>query len=874
MQIIPSQIPAPNNTPDGDSTDLLANMQKQQPPNQVANKFDSLLMASSNQSNNNTQQRQQQPPERSIRRQTFATQQQAKQTRGQEAPPPREQRKFQQALKAPSERPAPQRKPITRQVSQDSPQKDREFSRPMSNHQPIKGPKTGPNDRLDQLSKNQEQVEPLDQVIDQTHAEAHVEVTPANTQAGEAMNLTQTAFPQPLVTNPMIPVDTQKILALPKDLNTQPTDQQIKALKSTFAGPQLVQASVPAVALLTGQLEHIEPNSIPKLVTGNNFIRQAIEHYDVQEFMNQPLTIRQIFEALDFNEGVMKLGEQIGINLDATTTPKEFFGAMGLDPQQIAAEFQVLKSNLTLEGVKPYMERAKILRQQAGIQPMENLEVQQSISDDNPLETLTRSPEKPTTPLATQQILQSSPVSPQSLSQHQTIANHEQQGNMIRQTQGNQPINPTPAVTTVAAAQVTNQDPFEQIRAAMGKDVAVNHAPQKPMANPVTSNSVMDRLMATQNAQTPQMPQSNNMTNAGQQQQTQQIQTPQQLGFSQTIPAHNQLHSTLTQNFSAVDQTQPSVSNMITNSTPNQSEAPVSSSQQNMVNQLANPTPKQELNMMQKSMDQNPMQTQTAQLQNANQLGLTSKPTMGPSINNLQVLTAEAAMSADQPMEPQAEPRAEAPQQPVQAMGTSFQQSRGGDQQGQPHKFFSPQQHWNTLDSLRTVSPHSSIRPQFETTLTSNSNRIEVIEQIMKKASLMVRDGGGSARIKLDTSDHGHLDLALKMNDKNLDLRILAESDKVRESLMSEIPKMRELLVHQGLNLDTIEIGVAGEQLKKESFGSHNPWAQNQSSQNKGQESSQGQGQGHMNQQNHRPIPKAFARAPKTHHSGQIQVFA
>jgi hypothetical protein len=105
----------------------------------------------------------------------------------------------------------------------------------------------------------------------------------------------------------------------------------------------------------------------------------------------------------------------------------------------------------------------------------------------------------------------------------------------------------------------------------------------------------------------------------------------------------------------------------------------------------------------------------------------------------------------------------------------------------------------NTFQLQNTAAPAAAQRlPQ------------EALQQIFDRASMMVKEGGGSIRVDLGSEDLGTIDLALDIQGNTIDLRISATSPHARDLLAQELPRLRESLQQQNLNLERVEVGLSG----------------------------------------------------------------
>lgn len=147
----------------------------------------------------------------------------------------------------------------------------------------------------------------------------------------------------------------------------------------------------------------------------------------------------------------------------------------------------------------------------------------------------------------------------------------------------------------------------------------------------------------------------------------------------------------------------------------------------------------------------------------------------------------------------------------------------------------------------------------------------EFVQNVFDKASMMLKEGGGSIRLDLGSESLGSLDLALDIKDKTVELRIIASSPQARELLAQELPKLRDSLLQQNLNLDKVEIGL----------NQGSAWSQS----SRDGRSSQGQSQEFFQQsrtrgvggrsgevRSYRQVTQTSETRPNPLHNGSIQV--
>lgn len=110
-------------------------------------------------------------------------------------------------------------------------------------------------------------------------------------------------------------------------------------------------------------------------------------------------------------------------------------------------------------------------------------------------------------------------------------------------------------------------------------------------------------------------------------------------------------------------------------------------------------------------------------------------------------------------------------------------------------------------------------------------------QEIIQRAEMLIKDGGGSIKLDLGHEQLGKIDLAIELKDQKLDIRIVAATERAREILAQELPRLREALASQNIDLQNLEIGLRQESSWSQSFedGRHQQrqsWQEQQESQN------------------------------------------
>ena len=98
---------------------------------------------------------------------------------------------------------------------------------------------------------------------------------------------------------------------------------------------------------------------------------------------------------------------------------------------------------------------------------------------------------------------------------------------------------------------------------------------------------------------------------------------------------------------------------------------------------------------------------------------------------------------------------------------------------------------------------------KFESTLNTPI-KDSVFNKVYDNASMLVKNGGGSMKINLQTEDLGHIDLAVNLDQSKIDIKILASSEKARELIMQDLSKLRDSLSTVNVNLKDVEVDIRG----------------------------------------------------------------
>ncbi len=147
--------------------------------------------------------------------------------------------------------------------------------------------------------------------------------------------------------------------ALFSNLNQNLAELESRDSENTAEIAEKVVIPIPPILnFLNHDFAHIEAKEIPSIVTKSPFLNTVLNADSLENIMSQAVHTSSVLESLGFsNSEVEMLTKEVG----EFASPNEILNQLGFDSQQIGAEISILKNNLQLEGLAPYMERAEEL---------------------------------------------------------------------------------------------------------------------------------------------------------------------------------------------------------------------------------------------------------------------------------------------------------------------------------------------------------------------------------------------------------------------------------------------------------------------------------------------------------------------------------
>jgi hypothetical protein len=580
---------------------------------------------------------------------------------------------------------------------------------------------------------------------DFTMSQTQTPVNEAN-QAPSAGNA-PTALSQALPSDSMI-ADTSA--SIPTEGTAEGLEDWKLRLQELLASgsPELFMQQSPALAMLAGRLEFVEPAQIPAIVAQSPLLQSILSQPQTADVLQTAMPLEQNLQMLGLmpdspqakTAGPISLAGMKGNAQQPLITLGETLEALGFDTRRIMQEGDLLKDNLGLEGLQPYMQRAERLSSTLGMpvawptlpdaKPVMATQLQEKPVFQASMETQTMDP------ALLARLSRLNPNMPSSLESIQLWTQNPESPELMPLTvldDGQEPIflnpmeNPTESWDSLATAGLPEETVLPPAPTMDEVPLVMNTLPKAPLA-------AQDPFMAMAqrwNAETLQTLRPEDFMNR---------ERPDGMTESRTAAAQplRSLHELLNAQF------------------------------------------------IQGPDFNSPMDASALPLQDKTSFDM----------NSLQLSLQDLASSSDN----------SGGDLSGQNQGQSFMQ------QDAPSMFGTAQ---GTAASNKGFGIETAAAPQAPSAPVSPQQ----MQDILDKSTMLIKDGGGSIRLDLGSKEMGPLDLALDIKDNTVELRILTHSDQAREALVQELPKLRESLQNQNLNLEKVEIGLSYNSAWSQSSG-------------------------------------------------------
>jgi len=609
-----------------------------------------------------------------------------------------------------------------------------------------------------------------------------------------------------------------------KTLGADQPKKMTQTVKKAAEATKDAIAAAPGVAFISGRLDAMDPAQIPTIVADTPFLNQALVQDDIGQFMAQPTSILNLVRNLGLPVTLITEVQKLGIEPDQMMAPADFLKAIGVDPQQVAAELNQLKGNLLTEGMLPYLNRAQALTPKMP-KTTDNAPIK-AVASKLPLEAMNLD----NLNLTTQFSNEWAPTS---------IVGQFNDFNKDR------PVIDEMSFQAAALMNAANLIAGQQAQTALPipitdlKEQGTGSTPMIKIEGPKLETAVIANLVRQLNGQ--DLAEDPGVALAEMQMAAQsgaaQLGTPSLSAdrFAQ-ISAEPRDGIVLDQPLELPRDWRPEA---IVSDAPAALKRATFDAFATMGDQLKG--------MDTVRFDVAKMATQAADksaIENAILYGIKSPQSLaGQSIGNLGATLSQLSF-ADKPNGPDVAKDllvtitgnkdhsipASTIKDPLQStIGNVALQNRGDsssrqengssnnqsqNQAGQENSIGDVQPARNQSQPLRTQQGSSAFTQRTEQAEAglSPQQRTQIMQKVLNHATMMVKEGGGTVRLDLGSSELGSLQMAINMNRDQVDMRVITSSDRVREVMMAELNQLKNALSVQNVRLGNVEVGVSGRQ--------------------------------------------------------------
>lgn len=516
------------------------------------------------------------------------------------------------------------------------------------------------------------------------------------------------------------------------------------------------------LAFMTGRLDRLDPESIPSIITGNPFLKQAAASAEISDLMLQPMSIADLCKMFEIDQSVINKATANGMDPTAIVSPKDFLAAVGADPARISSELQMMQQKLPLDGVQSYVDRARAMGQKLSQKiPGTNQDIVVEVAGP---------PDTAAAEALGNQVMPDSRA--------------EDDRNALRNSSKVTPVG-VPTVPQVATANVQSNMSKPAGSAAVSKP-DLRGRPQ--MSSP---GDLMESLIANRAMGLPSVGAANL--------------TKEPLSLGNIVESDS-------------DASLDPYANLGREMKPFQTEttmfAPVTvgKSMANLEEQLA-------ANGF--ALNQNNMsKVSTEKSADVRDLLSDRRIDMSETESSFDL---DAMKDAPLPLDQAAKNIVEGNTLAVEGLskgsgGHSFQDSMSGGsdekESGLGKEVAAPLGHVNShanqnkAEGFGAVLESKAATPAPEQAASDTSS---LHGKIMQHAAMMLKDGGGSMRMNVDAPGMGKIDLAINLSQNQLDVRILTPNDHVRDIINKELSGLRDGLGQQGISLRAVEVSNASQ---------------------------------------------------------------
>jgi HSP20 family molecular chaperone IbpA len=583
--------------------------------------------------------------------------------------------------------------------------------------------------------------------------------------------------------------DAQQNVADAAKLAAEDAKAALAPLKGLMTGKPAADALInrnPVLAFVTGHLEKLDPESLPALITDSALIKQAMSANDVAQFMQTPMTIGDLVSLLELDQSLVNKASQAGLDPNKLVTPKEFLQALGLDAGRVASELSILKQKLPSEGVASYVQRAKAMMANAakvvGQSPVANTASKLNKDASNEIATGKKSAgdakERMTSELG-------SPALANIAVPSSDAGVNAQAANLAGIVQAN------------AANLASSNDSLVQQNvglagsmSAMSKTV-LSQTSKQPLANesvdPADLLAAQAIYSGVKIASTSDNLKSDNIAT------TSAILDASKLEITEDVPAFD-LKSVeqISSNEIAKDPYSELGRLMDTNSMTKVDFGGDGMSQRSLEEHLLSRGIQQAL------------QQKTDPTGEGKGLDLRLKDEPGEILNIDMLQDVKPNMLADTQV-------VITPSKESSMTGFDFSQGEGFQDGSAAFREQTTEFATSLGKQTTEIRQTSDLFADKISEAPKGTTKESLASKILGHAQMMLKNGGGSMRLDVEAPGIGKVDVAINLNNNQLDVRIITASEQARDMISKEVLGLRDGLTQQGINLRGLEVGKAGE---------------------------------------------------------------
>ena len=120
------------------------------------------------------------------------------------------------------------------------------------------------------------------------------------------------------------------------------------------------------------------------------------------------------------------------------------------------------------------------------------------------------------------------------------------------------------------------------------------------------------------------------------------------------------------------------------------------------------------------------------------------------------------------------------------------------------------------LNTASTAAATSTAASTLNTAITTGLQNPQWSQKVTEQDSFMLKGGFQQAEIKLNPAHLGPMEIKLTVNDDQANVNFVAQHAPVRDALDAAIPRLREMLEQQGLNLADVDVSTQSQQRQDE----------------------------------------------------------